>query len=192
VFLCRTQKGTLICKSNIPSWNFQLDLTRTPQFMIPLRNILSILPANVTGKKEYKTFVAAQIATLTTRGLMVYTNDHTMHRFYGFGDGSRDVYNVLDHACKYFVYRPTLRLLMLDCLRESFVQSPCSCTYAHSLEHAFPREALFDSTDCVCASDRLACSHSYNNNVSDHRYSLSIRNSYLRCVWRSHCWPGDL
>lgn len=69
--------------------------------MIPLRNIVSLLPANVTGKKEYKTFIAAPIATLTTRGLMVYTNDHTVHRFYGFGEGSRDVFNVLDHACKY-------------------------------------------------------------------------------------------
>ena len=70
--------------------------------MIPLKNIVSLMPANVTGKKEYKTFVATTIASSSTRGLMVYTNDHTMHRFYGFGDGARDVYNVLDHACEYF------------------------------------------------------------------------------------------
>jgi hypothetical protein len=92
-----TRDGILFISDNYLCFSAERRKERL-SFMIPLRNILSILPANVTGKKEYKTFVAAQIATLTTRGLMVYTNDHTMHRFYGFGDGSRDVYNVLDHA----------------------------------------------------------------------------------------------
>jgi hypothetical protein len=92
-----THDGILFISDNYLCFSAERKKDRL-SFMIPLRNIVSILPANVTGKKEYKTFVAAPLATLSTRGLMVYTNDHTMHRFYGFGDGSRDVFNVLDHA----------------------------------------------------------------------------------------------
>jgi hypothetical protein len=67
-------------------------------FMIPLKEIVSFRAAVETGKKHTKQLVAADLPTETIRGLIIYTSDRSMHRFYHFHPDSRSVYNVLDHA----------------------------------------------------------------------------------------------
>jgi len=67
-------------------------------FMIPLKEIVSFRSAVESGKKHTKQLVAADVPAETIRGLIIYTSDHAMHRFYHFHPDSRGVYSVLDSA----------------------------------------------------------------------------------------------
>jgi len=77
---------------------FSMHKHQQVSFMLPLREIVSYRAAVVSGRKHLKQVIAADQPTPMTKGLIIYTSDHMMHRLYNFSHNSRDVYNVLDHA----------------------------------------------------------------------------------------------